>query len=51
MERIVDFFKNPSEYEGKTITISGWIRNNRSQAQFGFIDLNDGTSFKTVQVV
>ena len=38
-------------YLNKEIVISGWIRNHRKQANFGFIDLSDGTSFKTVQVV
>ena len=39
------------EYIDKEITISGWIRNHRKQAHFGFIDLSDGTSFKNLQVV
>lgn len=38
-------------YIGKEIEIKGWIRNHRRQATFGFIDLTDGTGFKTVQVV
>ena len=39
------------DYIGKEITISGWIRNHRKQAHFGFIDLSDGTYFKNLQVV
>ena len=38
-------------YKDKEVEISGWVRNNRSQKEFGFIDLNDGTAFETVQVV
>ncbi len=38
-------------YANKKITISGWIRNNRAQKDFGFIDLNDGTCFATLQIV
>lgn len=35
------------DYIGKEITISGWIRNHRKQAHFGFIDLSDGLTSKT----
>ena len=33
------------------VMIHGWIRNHRKQSHFGFIDLSDGTCFKSVQVV
>ena len=36
---------------GKEVKINGWIRNHRKQAHFGFIDLFDGTCFKSVQIV
>ena len=39
------------DYIGEKITISGWIKNHRKQAHFGFIDLSDGTCFKSLQVV
>ena len=42
-------YSNPKEF--KDVTISGWIRNNRDQKQFGFINLNDGSFFETIQVV
>lgn len=35
----------------KEVTIYGWVRNNRAQKEFGFINLNDGTFFETIQVV
>lgn len=38
-------------YTGQEIEISGWIRNNRDQKSFGFIALNDGTHFNTIQIV
>ncbi|MFA7076756.1 MAG: asparagine--tRNA ligase [Candidatus Izemoplasmatales bacterium] len=38
-------------YKEKEVEINGWVRNNRAQKEFGFIDLHDGTSFETVQVV
>lgn len=37
--------------EGKEITLQGWIRTNRSQKEFGFINLNDGSSVTNIQVV
>ncbi|WP_240516000.1 asparagine--tRNA ligase [Candidatus Izimaplasma sp. ZiA1] len=43
--------KQYSDIGSKNIIIEGWVRNNRSQKEFGFIDLNDGTFFKSVQVV
>jgi asparaginyl-tRNA synthetase len=36
---------------GMSVKVSGWVRNNRAQKEFGFIDLNDGTFFETIQVV
>lgn len=33
------------------VELSGWVKNHRKQAHFGFIDLYDGTSFQTLQVV
>ena len=35
----------------KDITLQGWIRNHRKQKEVGFIDFNDGTSFKGAQLV
>ncbi|MCK5761289.1 MAG: asparagine--tRNA ligase [Candidatus Izimaplasma sp.] len=39
------------DVEQKEVTLRGWIRNNRAQKEFGFINLNDGTLFETIQVV
>lgn len=33
------------------VTLEGWIRTNRSQKEFGFINLNDGSSLNNIQVV
>ena len=38
-------------YQGKDLLLNGWVRNNRDQKSFGFISLNDGTCFKSLQVV
>ena len=39
------------DYIDKKVEIQGWVKNHRKQAHFGFIDLYDGTTFKTLQVV
>ena len=46
---VKDLFKN--DYIGKEVTVQGWIRNHRKQKDFGFIDFNDGTFFKSLQIV
>ncbi len=48
---IRDLFRRTDEFAGKDITVRGWIRTNRGSNKFGFIELNDGTFFKSVQVV
>lgn len=35
----------------KEITVSGWVRTVRDSKAFGFIELNDGTYFKNLQIV
>ena len=53
MERvkIAALWKDAAAYADKTITVCGWVRTIRDQKNFGFIDLNDGSSFKGVQIV
>ena len=48
---IKELLENIKDYEGKNVTINGWIRNNRDSKTFGFIDFSDGTCFKHLQVV
>ncbi len=48
---IKDLFKEIKKYENKEVTLEGWVRNNRNQSTFGFIDFNDGTYFKSLQLV
>jgi asparaginyl-tRNA synthetase len=40
-----------SPKQDQVVRLAGWIKNIRSQKKFGFIDLQDGTSFTSVQVV
>ena len=44
-------FGNPSEFFDKEIRLKGWIRTLRASKQFGFIEINDGTAFKNIQIV
>lgn len=46
-----DVFANPSEYYNKEIILKGWVRTIRSSNHFGFIEMNDGTIFKNIQIV
>ena len=44
-------YESPETFGGKEVTVGGWVRNLRDSKAFGFIDLNDGSCFKSVQVV
>ncbi|MBQ8782293.1 MAG: asparagine--tRNA ligase [Clostridia bacterium] len=48
---VKEIFTNPNEFDGKEVSISGWVRTLRSSNVFGFIEINDGTFFKNIQVV
>ena len=48
---VKDLFKDILKYENKDVTLEGWVRNNRNQSNFGFIDFNDGTYFQNLQLV
>ena len=39
------------DYVGKTVTVCGWVRTSRNSKSVAFIELNDGTSLKNIQVV
>ncbi len=46
-----DIFKTPSEFDGKVITVAGWVKTIRASNKFGFIELGDGSCFKPLQIV
>ncbi len=48
---VKSIYQSPEEFGGKTITVGGWVRNLRDSKAFGFIDLNDGSAFGSIQVV
>ena len=54
MEKLVTvsrLFKETDKFIGKEIKVGGWIRSVRDSKTFGFIVLNDGSSFDTLQIV
>ena len=53
MEKIVikDLYRNTENFINKEITLEGWVRTVRDSKNFGFIELNDGSFFKNVQIV
>ncbi len=48
---VKQIFRGAEELGGKTVTVSGWVRTLRASKNFGFIELNDGTFFKNIQIV
>lgn len=48
---IKELFRNTHEYEEKEVEISGWVKTIRDSKNFGFIEVNDGSFFKNVQIV
>ena len=49
--KIKQLFRQKDQYGDKTVTVMGWVRTNRAQAQFGFLNVNDGSFFENLQVV
>ena len=48
---IKELYRNKEEYIGKTVKVAGWIRTSRASKNFGFVELNDGSFFKNMQIV
>ena len=48
---ISEIYANSQAFGGKTVTVCGWARTIRDSKALGFIDLNDGSCFKGIQIV
>ena len=48
---VKDLYKNTEKYVDQEVKLSGWVRNNRAQKEFGFIDFHDGSFFNSLQLV
>lgn len=46
-----ELFRNQEKYMNQKVTVGGWVRSVRDTKTFGFLVLNDGTFFETLQVV
>ena len=44
-------YRKTEDQLGKELILKGWVRSNRAQKEFGFINFHDGTFFETLQVV
>lgn len=51
LTKVKEIYRNTKEYAGRQISIGGWIRTMRVSKTFGFIEMNDGSFFKTIQIV
>ena len=49
--KIAQIFADADSFGGKEITVCGWARTIRDMKNIGFIELNDGSCFKSLQVV
>ncbi len=53
MERteLAKLFETPAAFDGKKVTVVGWVRTIRDSKAIGFAALNDGSCFNNVQIV
>ncbi len=49
--KIAQIFADREQFGGKEVTVCGWARTIRDMKGFGFVELNDGSCFKNLQVV
>lgn len=48
---VKDLYRHTEDFSDKKVTLQGWVRTVRDSKTFGFIELNDGSFFKNVQIV
>lgn len=48
---IKELFRNSKDYQNKEVALEGWVKTVRDSKSVGFIELNDGSFFKNVQIV
>lgn len=49
--RLTELFGNTAQFFCKTVTVGGWVKTSRNNGNLTFIELNDGSFFRGVQVV
>ena len=50
-QKISGIYAGAAAMDGSELTVCGWVRTVRDMKNFGFIELNDGSCFKSLQVV
>ncbi len=48
---VAQIFADQAAFGGQTVTVCGWARTIRDMKTFGFLELNDGSCFRNLQVV
>ena len=48
---VKDLYRDKEQYINKDVKVAGWIRTSRISKNFGFIELNDGSFFKNMQII
>ena len=51
LTNIRELYRNKETYVSQKVTVGGWVRGNRDSKSFGFLVVNDGTFFETLQIV
>ncbi len=50
-QKISGIYAAADSFDGQALTVCGWVRTVRDMKNFGFIELNDGSCFKSLQIV
>ena len=48
---IINIYNNTKDFSNKSVTVCGWVRTIRDSKSLGFMELNDGSCFKGIQIV
>lgn len=48
---VKEIYRDAEKFKDKMVTLAGWVRTVRASKRFGFIELNDGSFFKNIQIV
>ena len=48
---VKSLYRETEKYVDKKVQVSGWVKTVRNSKNFGFIELNDGSFFKNIQIV
>nr|WP_207750533.1 asparagine--tRNA ligase [Anaerotignum lactatifermentans] len=51
LNTVKSIYRQTADYANKEVTLGGWVRTMRVSKNFGFIELNDGSFFKNIQIV